>query len=160
MWFERKNSRQLTRDLRALRQESPRALVEEISAQVTPRHRRAWSRAAFAGALATLVLGTFASFGGVGYAASETAATVKTVYSVSKTASAKTSAHDQYSHHSVVVNVAPKHSTVVHSAKPTTPTVTAKTLPFTGLSLKLTAAAAFALMLLGFGLRSWEKRSS
>src|SRR5690242_1524831 len=85
-----KRSKDLENELRGLRQEPSDELVSSVSASVRPARRVAWSRAAFAGAFATLVLGSFASFGGVGYASSAAQQTVKSVYRISKTSAAQT----------------------------------------------------------------------
>src|SRR6266511_5872664 len=49
------------------RQEFVQSLADQLDAK-RPVHRTAWSRLAFAGAASTMILGMFASFGGVGYA--------------------------------------------------------------------------------------------
>jgi hypothetical protein len=73
----------LTGELRANRPELSADFVNSLTKHVSARGRRnrlyAWSRASFAGALTVLVLGAFASFGGLGYAASGTTQAVKAV---------------------------------------------------------------------------------
>ena len=60
------------------REEFVQSLADRVSAQ--PRvHRTAWSRLAFAGAASTMILGMFASFGGLGYAASGATSTYSVV---------------------------------------------------------------------------------
>src|SRR5213592_4936511 len=72
----------LERDLRAARPE-PRAdflvpLAKHV-AEAQPRRPRSGSRVAFALALTTFVVGSFASFGGLGYAASGATSAVDVV---------------------------------------------------------------------------------
>src|SRR5216683_2945136 len=60
------------------REEFLQGLVDQVGAE-RPVHRTAWSRLAFAGAASTMILGMFASFGGLGYAASGASATYSVV---------------------------------------------------------------------------------
>ena len=137
----------LDRRLRGLGVEPSDELLDSIAARVGKR-RRAWSRVAFVAAVATLVLGTFSSFGGIGYAA---AGADQGLSTITKSVSAMSSAGRQYkpAKTSVVgkVKAAP-----VHVAK-----VQGQTLPFTGFSLIWTAVGAASLMLLGFLLRRREQ---
>src|SRR5690349_10477400 len=102
MWNRRGDHRWLEGALRAQRAEAPDGLVEEIAAAVSAvpvRRRGAWSRVAFASAVSVFVLGTFASFGGLGYAssgASDTYSAVKKIAVGQELRVAKTSAADQY----------------------------------------------------------------
>jgi hypothetical protein len=59
--------------LRSQRVEPREEFVEGLSRRVLaepPAGQRAWSRVAFAAAVSTFILGTFAPFGGLSYAAS------------------------------------------------------------------------------------------
>ena len=61
--------------LRSQRVEASDSFVDELSARIAPempRTRTAGSRLAFAGAVSVFILGTFASFGGLSYAANDT----------------------------------------------------------------------------------------
>lgn len=140
---------ELEKRLRDLREEPSDALLETLTARVGVRPKRAWSKAAFLAAVVTVVLGTFASFGGVGYAA---AGADEALNVVARSAAVQSSADRQY---------APKHSVhvgatagVTHAAPP----VNAQTLPFTGLSLVWTTVAGLAMLFLGIALRRREQR--
>jgi hypothetical protein len=150
--FRERDDRRLDRRLRGLRQEPREELIESIALQVGERRPRAWSRVAFAGALATLVLGTFASFGGVSYAASGAKHTLK---AVATTTHVQSSAAKQYKP-KVVAHVGVKHAAVART-HPLNAAVKAQTLPFTGVSLVWTAVGGFVLLLLGFALRRRER---
>jgi hypothetical protein len=145
-------------------------LVGEISAQVSARPMpRRHSRTAFGLALATFMAGLFASFGGVGYAASGVSGTVSAVTTavhVQSKASVRThsSAKDEYGK-SVAGGVIGK-TKVIKKAKPkptvaaVSPAQTVKTnqLPFTGLTLVPTIALALLLVAAGIMLRRRENR--
>jgi hypothetical protein len=81
--FRRLPKDSLASELRASRPELSADFVETLSRYVGAHGRRgrlyAWSRVSFAGSLTVLVLGAFASFGGLGYAASGTREAVKAV---------------------------------------------------------------------------------
>jgi len=74
MWnWRQKNSDGIEGQLRSRRFEARDSFVEGLSARVAPRsagRRQTGSRLAFAGAVSVFILGTFASFGGLSYAAS------------------------------------------------------------------------------------------
>ena len=167
MWRRSDGNRWLEGVLRAQRAEAPDGLVEAIAAKVaaTPAHqRRAWSRVAFASAVSVFVLGTFASFGGLGYAssgASDTYNAVKKVVVVHKLKVSvhKSSAADQYSQPKTKPSVftPPKTNNAagVHAAIK----VQGQTLPFTGFSLLGTFVASLALIAAGIFLRRRERGS-
>lgn len=140
---------ELEKRLRDFREEPSDALLETLAARVGVRPKRAWSKAAFLAAVVTVVLGTFASFGGVGYAA---AGADEALNVVARSAAVQSSADRQY---------APKHAVhvgatagVTHAAPP----VKAQTLPFTGMSLVWTTVAGLAMLLVGIALRRREQR--
>jgi hypothetical protein len=91
-------------ELRANRPEPSSAFLEAVSERITadsrPTRLRTASRLSFAGAITVLMLGTLASFGGLGYAASSTKGAfvaVKRVVAPSQPQSARnTAAADQY----------------------------------------------------------------
>lgn len=149
--FGEGGDRQLDRRLRDLRQEPSEELVDAIAARVGARRPRAWSRVAFAAALATFVLGSFASFGGVGYAASGAKHTLQAVV---RTTHIQTSAAKQYKSKQKP-HVAVRHTAAAQASAPKS---AAETLPFTGVSLAWTVAAGLALLLLGLALRRRELR--
>src|SRR2546429_5164955 len=74
MWSHRRSRRSFDpeatlRNHRAeAREEFVQSLADHVGAE-RPVYRTAWSRLAFAGAASTMILGMFASFGGVGFAA-------------------------------------------------------------------------------------------
>ncbi len=115
-----------------------------------------WVRAAFAAAVVTFVVGTFASFGGVGYAASSG---IHAVRHLSHNATVLTAARDQYSKPKTMPHVAAA-ATAIPKAKPPAAVVTTKgTLPFTGFSLATTAALGLLFIALGVMLRRREARA-
>jgi hypothetical protein len=150
----------LGRQLAAARPRPSDELVEGIAARISARPApRRYSRVAFGLALATFMAGLFATFGGVGYAASgvtDTVNAVKTVvHAKAPHRSPQTSATAQYDHSQVAAAVAkvakPKKST------PVTKTVVKNSqLPFTGLSLLPTVLVALALIGVGIMLRRRE----
>jgi hypothetical protein len=121
-----------------------------------------WSRLAFASALAVLILGTFASFGGMSYAASGGTSALRTIAKVTtahKVVVADSSASGQYPK-----AAKPAKHVRKHVAKPTHGTLGATskggTLPFTGISLLVTALLSLALLAGGLLLRRAERRGS
>src|SRR4051794_17028981 len=75
MWKRRKfdGGSDLEAQLRSYRASAPEELVDRVGHRIAGERRapqRAWSRVAFASAVAVFMLGTFASFGGLSYAAS------------------------------------------------------------------------------------------
>jgi hypothetical protein len=147
--FRGEDDRELERRLRGLREEPSNELIDSIAAKVGTRRPRAWSRGVFATSFATVVLGTFASLGGVGYAASGAQQTLK---AVAKTTHIQTAASSQYKH--------PKVVKVAAAAKTVRPlrAVKGQTLPFTGYSLVWTSVGGLVLLIAGFGLRRREQR--
>jgi len=136
--------------LRGLREEPSDALLETLAARVGARAPREWSKAAFLAAVVTVVLGTFAALGGVGYAA---AGADQALNAVAHSAAVQSSADRQYKP-KPSVHVGATAGVTTHAAAP----VKAQTLPFTGLSLVWTAVAGLAMLLLGIALRRREQR--
>lgn len=140
---------------RELRVSAPRAdafvseLAESIERSTPPRR----SRLAFASAVAVIVLGSFASFGGLGYAAEGAAGTADAVKSVV----GKSSAADQYAPTQPVEPSEPQ--TQVAGATGSQSPSPSGTLPFTGLSLVGVAVVGGALLAVGFALRRRESRA-
>jgi hypothetical protein len=131
-------------------------IVARISARPTPRR---YSRVAFGLALATFMAGLFATFGGVGYAASgvtDTVRAVKTAVHVTSTPRAvQSSAKAQYGHSQVAAAIA-KVSKPAKPAPAVKTVVKSSQLPFTGLSLLPTVLVALALIAVGVLLRRRE----
>jgi hypothetical protein len=148
--FRGEDDRELERRLRGLREEPSNELIDSIAAKVGTRRPRAWSRGVFATSFATVVLGTFASLGGVGYAASGAQQTLK---AVAKTTHIQTAATSQYKHVKVAHVAA-----ATKKAQPLAHAVKAQTLPFTGYSLVWTSVGGLVLLIAGFGLRRREQR--
>jgi hypothetical protein len=144
------------------RDEFVRSLSERL-AEERPRAQTAWSRLAFAGAVSTMILGTFASFGGLGYAASGAASSysaVKEVIVKHKVAVTvhKSSASAEYPEPpEEQQGAAPEQQTnnAVAAAG-----VASGTLPFTGYSLLLTVLVGCTLLALGLMLRRGERRDT
>ena len=153
--------------LRSQRVEARDEFVDRLSKRVLaeppPVARRAWSRVAFAGAVATFILGTVASFGGLSYAASGAAGTYHTMKQVAVkhtmfVSVRKSSAADQYApkpkpkkhHKRSEAGVAGLQSAV---SKPS------GSLPFTGLSLVTTLSISLVLIATGLLLRRRERKN-
>ena len=85
MWSPRRSRRQSDPEaaLRSYRsvpsEEFVKSLAEQVAAEPPAHQRTAWSRLAFAGAASTMILGMFASFGGLGYAAAGASSTYSAV---------------------------------------------------------------------------------
>ncbi len=168
MWSHRRSRRgsdpgATLRSHRAVpREEFVQAIADHVSAE-RPVQRTAWSRLAFAGAASTMILGMFASFGGLGYAASGATSTYsvvkKAVVQHKLNADVRSSASDQYKPtptppaNNVAGESAVKGSTAGAVAG-------AQTLPFTGISLLVTVLIGFALLATGLILRRRERSDS
>ena len=152
----------LERKLKSARAEPPAGLVDELAmrAGATSRGGRG-ARLAFAASLTVMILGTFASFGGLSYAASGSTSALRTIQKVA-TAHAvvvkHSSADSQYpkaavkpAKHVTRHQVAPKHQVLGT-------TVQSGTLPFTGVSLLVTVLLSLALMGGGLLLRRAERQ--
>jgi hypothetical protein len=158
----RRQARQLEEQLRTARPAPRDELVTRIESSIGPyRAPTAWSRLAFAGALSALILGTFASFGGLGYAASGTTqalGTLKTLASTHKV-HVRSAADDQYK----PAPQAPAPQVKGVSQAQTAGVAAAaegRSLPFTGLSLLSTVIVALGLIALGLVLRRRERSRS
>lgn len=167
MWSNRRSRRESDPEaiLRSHRAEPREDFVESWAARIDserPVQRTAWSRLAFAGAASTLILGMFASFGGLGYAASGAHST----YTVVKQAVV---------HHKLAVHPSKSSAASQYAKPPAQPaqSVAGQTqakgsslgavkssLPFTGLSLLATVLAGFALLVTGLILRRRERSES
>jgi hypothetical protein len=171
MWSHRRSRRQsdleasLRKSRAQPREEFVQSLADHVDDMKRPVHRTAWSRLAFAGAASTMILGMFASFGGLGYAATGATST----YSVVKQAVVK---------HKLSVDVRKSSASGQYPPTPTAPTENqvagesavkgsatgavagAQTLPFTGVSLLVTVLLGFALLVTGLILRRRERSDS
>ena len=170
MWSHRRSRRSFDPEatLRNHRAEAREEFVQSLADQIGaegPVYRTAWSRLAFAGAASTMILGMFASFGGVGYAAGG----ATSAYSVVKKAVVqhklsvdvhKSSAAAQYpdntpSQEPPANNVAGETTGSAAGA-----VAGAQTLPFTGVSLLVTVMLGLALLTTGLILRRRERSDS
>jgi hypothetical protein len=162
-WKKSRDVRQIEGRLRSARPEASDEFVRSVSNALAPRRRALiWSRVAFAAAFSTLLLGTFASLGGIGYTtsgASHAYQTVKKLTAAEDVTVDRSSAADQYA-------PAPKPPT--QGAAPAEASqgaaaadaVEQETLPFTGISLLTTALLGIALLAIGLALRRRERRES
>jgi hypothetical protein len=167
MWKWRKfeGGSDLEADLRSHRASAPEELVDRVSDRITagrPAPQRAWSRVAFASAVAVFMLGTFASLGGLSYAASGATGTLHAVKQVTSgkllVSTHKSSAADEYK------KTPPKQGPAGGNAGVQTTRGAAAvkangTLPFTGLSLAATLVVSLAMIASGLALRRRERRN-
>jgi hypothetical protein len=152
--------------LRTHRPEPRNEFVRELAAHVDGQPRRGvtpWSRLAFAGAASTFILGMFATVGGFGYVASGASASYSTAKQVVVqhklvVAVHKSSASQEYPNppstppqQSGVASQTQSHASGVAGV------ASAKTLPFTGISLFTTVLLGSALLALGLILRRRER---
>lgn len=157
-WRRRKND--LESQLRATRAEPSPEFVNELGRTITraTRARHRGSRLAFAGALTVFMVGSFASLGGLSYAAagaSEAVTVVKRMAAENQIQQRERSAAtDQYAPEVVAPAFQPPLAPVEEF-----PPVEVDVLPVTGVSLAVTAAVGFGLILLGVALRRGERRS-
>lgn len=155
---------------RQLRRERPAPsdeLVASVSAIVSAHGRRGalGSRLAFAAAITTFMLGTFASFGGLSYAASGASTAAQAVERVVveqvPLVRDNSAAADQYG-----PNVTPpaqetpaqEETGNVQAGSVAAGSVASGTLPFTGLSLATTLLISLGLIGAGIFLRRREQR--
>jgi hypothetical protein len=172
-WLNRRTG--LERQLRGYRAEPGDEFIANLSQRLTgnmPGTQRPRSRLAFAGAISVFILGTFASFGGLSYAASGAAGSYHTVKQVAVDHTLfvsvnKSSATDQYSPKPKPKPKAkpkPKHHQKSHTATGVAGVQDAVikssgTLPFTGISLLTTFVVSLALIVGGIMLRRRERRN-
>jgi hypothetical protein len=171
VWSNRKSRRRSVEPEATLRsyraeprQEFLKSLAQRVATESSVRRRTAWSRLAFAGAASTMILGMFASFGGLGYAASGATSTytaVKNVVidqklNVDVRESSASAQYDTEPAPPPEQNVAPAQETQVAAAA----IGEADTLPFTGISLLATVLIGCMLLALGLILRRRERSDS
>jgi hypothetical protein len=166
MWSRGGDHKSIESALRARRPEASDDLIRGITGRVSAseRPRRAWSRVAFASAVSVFVLGTFASFGGLGYAssgASDTYSAVRQVVAVHtlKVSVHKSSAADQYHPAAKPAAFTPPKTSGSQGVQAAVK-VQGQTLPFTGFSLLGTFLASLGLIGAGIFLRRRERSSS
>src|SRR5690348_16213610 len=156
----------LQAELRAARPKARAAfrsdLVGHVEAAGGAPIVRPWSRVAFAGAVAALMLGTFASFGGVGYAASgadHTYKVVKTLVIKQRVTVHNSAAAAQYKPPPKDDNTGSVAGNQSVNAQSQVAGATG-TLPFTGVSLLTTVLVSLALIATGVVLRRRERSDS
>jgi hypothetical protein len=167
MWRRRNDRSSLAEALRARRAAAPDELVERISARVAAapvRERRVWSRLAFASAVSVFVVGTFASFGGLGYASSGASHTYSAVKQIAvghelRVVVHKSSAAGEYNKPSTKPSAFAPPSTSKPAGVNAAVKTSGQTLPFTGFSLLGTFLASLGLIGAGLFLRQRERRS-
>lgn len=163
MWEARKRRRQvrhLEARLRSARPIPRDELVRSIAGRAaTKRAPRAWSRVAFAGALTTLLLGMFASFGGIGYAASGATQAIDTLKTLSTKhkVTVHSAADAQYPGQPAPAPKGPSHAVKPAERTAVAGAAQSATLPFTGLSLLATVLVGSALLGIGLILRRRER---
>jgi hypothetical protein len=163
--FRRQGSgaEQALRSLRSdPREEFVRKLVGRLEAEGGSL-RRPWSRLAFAAAASTLIVGMFASFGGLGYAASSASTTyfaVKKIvvkHQVAVTVR-RSSASDQYGPTPSPPRAAQAPASQTQGVQSSVAAArSGQTLPFTGFSLGATVLVSCALIAVGLLLRRRER---
>jgi hypothetical protein len=143
--------------------------VDDLSRRLVPDdlpRPHAWSRLAFAAAVSVFILGTFASFGGLSYAASGATSTYDAVKQVVvkhnlKVSIPTSSATAQYPKKPLTPPsvVAPAKKAHKHHAVAGAAAAQSGTLPFTGFSLLATFVLSLALIGAGIALRRRERRN-
>ena len=169
MW-KRKDG--LEQRLRVERPEADAEFVARLVERTVPAvPMRRWSRVAFASAMTVFMLGFFASFGGLGYAAANVQSVTRTVTrivvpaKVSKPVQVHSAARAQYQPQQVYTPPAakpakPKVIQVAGISNAQQPSTTSSsTLPFTGFGLGITAGLGLLLLSLGALLRRRESRA-
>jgi len=173
MWSRRRSGRrELEAALRAHRTE-PRdeyvrnlyEYVRSLSGRLHPAQTsppRVWSKVAFAAGVSALILGMFASVGGVGYTASGATVAYRAVKQIVVQHKLAVSVHQssasaQYPPRPHAAPASRTQSKGGPSAGVAT-VGTSKTLPFTGLSLVTSFAVGLVLLLVGLALRRRERR--
>ena len=161
---------------RVLRDGRPAArdeLVADLARTASARRQpRRGSRIAFASSLTVFMVGFFASFGGLGYAAANAHTVAKSVTRIvtpAKTQHAlavkvKSAAQDEYGQQTFTPPAAtpkakPAKVIKVAGISTETPNQASGELPFTGLGLGITAALGLMLLALGALLRRRESRA-
>src|SRR6266516_4605568 len=154
--------------LRAHRAEPRDGFVRELAGHIdadraAPRPT-AWSRLAFAGAASTVILGMFATVGGLSYVASGATATYSAAKQVVVKHKLAVAAHKSSASGEYPGTPQPPQKNVAgvsHSQAAAVAGVqTAKSLPFTGISLLTTVLLGSALRALGLILRRRERRNT
>jgi len=162
----RRSDRRLEARLRSARPEADEAFVRTIAGALEPRQQpRAWSRVAFAAAFTTFVVGMFASFGGISYAASGATNAVHTLTKIAKAEKVvvhHSAAANQYGEPGDENNQAPAEETQGNQGVAATGGVEgeAAALPFTGISLLATMLLGLAMIMAGLALRRRERRKT
>jgi hypothetical protein len=165
-WNRRRSDRRLEARLHSARPEADEALVRSIAGALEPRRQpRAWSRVAFAAAFTTFVLGSFASFGGISYAASGATNAVHTLTKLAKAEKVvvhHSAAADQYTNPNPPADEgqAPASETQGAQAAGGVEGTASGALPFTGLSLLATTLLGLAMIMTGLTLRRRERRKT
>lgn len=160
----------LERALRDGRPEARDELVADLARTASARRpARRWSRVAFASSLTVFMVGFFASFGGLGYAAANAHSVAKSVTRIVAPAKtqhtlavkAKSAAQDEYGQQTFTPPAANKPAKVIKVAgiSTETPSQSSGELPFTGIGLAATAALGLVLLALGALLRRREGRA-
>jgi hypothetical protein len=166
MWKRRKfdGGSGLEAELRSYRASAPEELVDRVGHRISGNRgpQRTWSRAAFASAVAVFMLGTFASFGGLSYAASGATGTIHAVKQAASgkllVSTHKSSAADEYGKTPPKTTQPP--ATGNAGAQANLGSVKASgSLPFTGLSLGATFLLSLAMIASGLALRRRERRN-
>lgn len=164
-WRDRES--ELEAQLRAARVAPRDELVSDLSRRIAATNGahtvRPWSRVAFAGAVTTLMLGMFASFGGISYAASgadHTYQAVKTLVVKHRVTVRHSSAADQYRKNPTAPSGPSDTVAGKQAASGVEAAAQSGTLPFTGFSLLATVLVSLALIATGIVLRRREGTDS
>jgi hypothetical protein len=171
MWKRRKSfgvGSEVEAALRSQRVDADQSFVDGLSEHVLAQRsetRAGRSRLAFAGAVSVFILGTFASFGGLSYAASGAAGTYHAVKQVAVKHSLivsvpKSSASAQYAPAPKPHKTTPPPAATVAGTQVGVAGVSSGgTLPFTGLSLLATFILSLSLIAVGVAMRRRERKS-
>lgn len=152
---DRRAIARLEGELRAARPQPRDSFVASLAGHLTsPPTSFRGSRIAFSLAFSVLLIGSFASFGGLGYATAGAKSVAKVVIHPSKATVRRTSASAQYS----VPPPPPKGVHVAGAGRQLGLAGASGSLPFTGISLVLTVVIGAALLVAGLVLRVRERR--
>ena len=156
--------RQLENELRSVRPKPRAAFAKTLAQRIHEDQRRPGlyraSRVAFAASMTVVMLGTFASFGGVGYAAASAREAVAAVTSLSANEGSSPAADQYKTEEQEEVAAAAAQPPQRPARAVAARTASQGNLPFTGLGLVATALAGLGLAGAGGLLRLASRKAA